>query len=141
MRIEPTTHELRTWPAFFQAVWDGRKTFEVRYDDRGYQRGDTVILREWDRDAGCTCPDHRPHGSTCEKYTGRTVTAMIGHVLASMPAKGAQRAFFGNGWVVFSLCDPVTATEPVTTLANPQAESAAVAAARMSLASRNGDRP
>jgi hypothetical protein len=32
---------------FFDEVWEGRKTFEVRKDDRDYQAGDTVVLREW----------------------------------------------------------------------------------------------
>lgn len=40
-------HELKTWPAFFRAIADGRKTFEVRRNDRGYNAGDVLWLREW----------------------------------------------------------------------------------------------
>ena len=37
-------HELKTWAPYFDAVKRGEKTFEVRKDDRGFQRGDTVRL-------------------------------------------------------------------------------------------------
>lgn len=42
------THELKIWPQFYGRVADGSKTFEVRFNDRGYQPGDIVILKEWD---------------------------------------------------------------------------------------------
>lgn len=41
-------HELKIWPQFYQAVVDGKKTFEVRENDRGFQAGDTVSLMEFD---------------------------------------------------------------------------------------------
>ena len=44
-----TTHELKTVQPYFDAVVKGRKTFEIRKDDRGgYRVGDLLILREWD---------------------------------------------------------------------------------------------
>ena len=37
------THKLKTWPSYFQRVWTGEKTFEVRLDDRGYQDRKSVV--------------------------------------------------------------------------------------------------
>lgn len=98
-------HKLKTWPTFFEAVWRGDKTFEVRLDDRGYQKGDMVTLAEWDRKDPCDCSGS-DHADDCAKFSGRTVTARVGHVMASTPPRGGQRGFVGNGYVVFSLCDP-----------------------------------
>lgn len=38
-------HKLKTWPAYFDAIARGDKSFEVRRDDRGFQKGDTVVLQ------------------------------------------------------------------------------------------------
>lgn len=41
-------HALKTWPEFYQAIDAGKKTFEIRKDDRGYNVGDVLVLREYD---------------------------------------------------------------------------------------------
>lgn len=38
-------HELKTWPQYWDAVKRGEKTFEVRRDDRGFQKGDILELQ------------------------------------------------------------------------------------------------
>lgn len=40
--------DLKIKPCFFNEVINGKKTFELRYDDRGYEEGDILILREFD---------------------------------------------------------------------------------------------
>lgn len=43
-----TTHELKSWPGYFEPVWKGEKTFEIRRgEDREYKAGDEVMLREY----------------------------------------------------------------------------------------------
>ena len=48
MSREPMLHDLKIHPGPFVEAKVGRKPFEVRRDDRGYQEGDQVLLREWD---------------------------------------------------------------------------------------------
>ena len=43
----PFTHDLKIWPDFFGPVEDRTKTFEVRRNDRNFQIGDYLCLREW----------------------------------------------------------------------------------------------
>jgi ASC-1-like (ASCH) protein len=42
----PKKHELKTLPEYFNAVNRGLKTFEIRKNDRGFEVGDTLILKE-----------------------------------------------------------------------------------------------
>lgn len=58
-------HELKIWPQFYCRVADGSKTFEVRENDRGFQPGDTVILREWDPE---------PQNAAADKYAAKGYT-------------------------------------------------------------------
>jgi len=56
-----TRHEVKSWPLFFADVRDGRKTFELRKNDRNYQIGDLLSLNEWNPETqegtgqNCTC--------------------------------------------------------------------------------------
>jgi len=43
-----TVHELKTWTEFFWDIKAGRKTFEVRVNDRDFEVGDYLVLREWE---------------------------------------------------------------------------------------------
>ena len=78
-------HHVKTWPAYWEAIADGRKTFEIRIDDRRYAEGDTVYHHEWDPDASVR--------------TGRVMRAQVGYVLHG-PAFG-----LAHGFVVFAQHD------------------------------------
>ena len=39
-------HDLKIESDYFKQVACGDKTFEIRYNDRGYQKGDTICLNE-----------------------------------------------------------------------------------------------
>ena len=41
------THHLKIKPKYFQAVIDGKKPFEIRYNDRNFKQGDRVIFEEY----------------------------------------------------------------------------------------------
>ena len=40
-------HELKTWPEYYQPLEDDIKRFEWRKDDRNFEVGDLLLLREW----------------------------------------------------------------------------------------------
>ena len=61
------THEVKSWPEYFEPLVKGAKLFDVRFDDRSYTVGDHLRIREYDDRAG--------------KYTGREITRKITYVL------------------------------------------------------------
>jgi hypothetical protein len=85
------THELKIWPSCFAAVNAGNKPFDVRENDRNFQVGDMLILREFNPDA--------------EEFTGHAVTRWVSYVLQG-GAFGVQ-----SDWCVlgFSELPPIPA--------------------------------
>lgn len=61
------THTLKTWPEYFREVKDGRKTFEIRKNDRNFQVGDTLLLQEY-------MPDE-------DDFTGRDILVSVNYIL------------------------------------------------------------
>lgn len=41
-------HVVKCWIPYFEAIDRGDKSFDVRRDDRGYQKGDTLVLEKYD---------------------------------------------------------------------------------------------
>ena len=60
------THDLKTWPEPFEAVWRGEKHHEVRVDDRSFAVGDELLLREWD--------------PKTETYSNRGIQVRVTHI-------------------------------------------------------------
>ena len=72
-------HDLKIKPKFYEDVLYGKKQFELRRDDRDFNVGDSVCLREWDEEA--------------EDYTGRSITKRIIYILRNVPEYGLQEGF------------------------------------------------
>jgi hypothetical protein len=49
MQVE---HELKCHPKNFLRLCNGSKTFEIRKNDRNFQTGDRLIIREYDPEEG-----------------------------------------------------------------------------------------
>lgn len=45
-------HKLKTIQPYFNEVKEGKKTFELRKNDRGFKQGDLLILEEFDPELG-----------------------------------------------------------------------------------------
>ncbi len=86
-------HELKTWPEMFHAVKSGKKRFELRRDDRGFQEGDRLRLMEWN-------PNARP----C--YTGHSLLVRVTFVL-----RDAEMFGLASGFCAMSIapdCEDIT---------------------------------
>ena len=47
MNRNKKTHSLKTWPEFWDEVFVGNKTFEVRKNDRDFKIGDVLELKRY----------------------------------------------------------------------------------------------
>jgi len=68
--LEVAKHELKSWPAFFEAILAGEKTHELRRsDDRTFNVGDVLLLREFD--------------PNFNRYTGRELRVKVTYVTST----------------------------------------------------------
>lgn len=74
-----TIHELKCWPEAFRAVSAGQKSHELRRDDRPYQIGDMLHLREWNR--------------ILNEYTGQWCLVQVTYITRDEPEWGLQTGF------------------------------------------------
>jgi hypothetical protein len=109
-------HELKIWPNFFNDIVSGRRTFDVRRDDRNFKPGDTIMFKEWE-------PKERGK-QDAPYYTGRTHRMRISYILDPRPGRDPDCGLV-PGYVVMGLM-PV-AFQP--TIDKPQHSSFAESAA------------
>ncbi len=72
-------HTLKIDPEWFQLAHDGIKNYEIRRNDRGYQVGDLLELKETKHSA-----EEMGAGAPLE-YTGRILERKITHILPGLP--------------------------------------------------------
>ncbi len=60
-------HDLKCWTPFYDDILSGRKTFEWRINDRGFQVGDVLRLKEYDQ--------------AKDQYTGRVYHAVVRYMI------------------------------------------------------------
>lgn len=79
-------HKLKLWPCYFESALSGDKRFEIRDNsDRGFQKGDTVELLEY---------DNQKHTIEQFKFTGRVIKGVITYVTCFSQKPG----FVVFGW-------------------------------------------
>lgn len=88
------THELKTDPEVFEAVWKGLKLFEIRFNDRSFKVGDTLHLRETKYSAA-----DMKHGHVLI-YTGREMYRIVRYAIYG-PIYGLM-----DGWVILAFDAP-----------------------------------
>lgn len=96
-------HELKTDPKVFEDIISNGKNFELRKNDRNFQVGDLLILketkysgREMARYHNGAYPGHMIDGKPLE-YTDRIVRATITYILNG-PIYGLDK-----GWAILSI--------------------------------------
>lgn len=82
MSRKPMIHEVKILPVYYDAVISNIKHFELRKDDRDYQAGYFLVLKEWE--------DGR--------YTGRETGFRIEYVLRDCPQYGLMDGYCILGW-------------------------------------------
>lgn len=84
-------HVLKTDPEVFQAVHEGSKTWEIRKNDRNFQVGDELWLKET-----MATGKKMAEGAPLE-YTGRMLARKVTYILHG-PVYG-----LADGWCVMSI--------------------------------------
>ena len=58
--------EKKVWPSYFQAIVDGKKTYELRLADFDVKEGDILVLKGWDPET--------------KEYTSRAIEKKVTYV-------------------------------------------------------------
>lgn len=87
---EPVAHIVKSWSMFFEDILSGERTSDIRFNDRRYAVGDTMLLREFN-----------PVNST---YTGREQMVLITYMQQNKSNPCAiSRDALKDGFAVLSI--------------------------------------
>lgn len=90
-------HELKILPEFFDAVASGKKTAEIRRNDRRYAAGDEIAFREFSQDAGYTGRSCGPFSVTHVCGYGQPDGQVVLSISKSAAAPGSEDGFEALG--------------------------------------------
>lgn len=82
MNRKPMTHELKILPEYYDSIVSNVKHFELRKDDRDFQVGDFVILKEYSNGT----------------YTGRETGFQIRYILRNCTEYGLMDGYCILDW-------------------------------------------
>lgn len=97
---DPNTHTLKSWPSLFEEAAVGRKKFELRRNDRNFEIGDILLLREFEPDT--------------ETYTGREKRFKVTYITSQSSPCALSNEALGDGYVILSI-------EPIQRCSNEHA--------------------
>ena len=63
----------KVWPEYFQKILDGKKKFELRLADFECNKGDILVLEEWNPET--------------KEYTGRSIKKNVEYVIKTKDTK------------------------------------------------------
>lgn len=75
--MKKTVHELKILPEFYDEVRFGNKKFELRKNDRNFQKGDILRLKEW----------------SGNRYTGEELDVVVRYILHDYDWIGLQEGY------------------------------------------------
>lgn len=88
-------HYLKSWPEFFAPVFEGKKNFELRKDDRHFRVGDILHLREWEPNTA--------------SYSGREIIKKVTFILEGIGPGGITPIHgLSRGYVIMAISDDVS---------------------------------
>lgn len=75
------THDLKVKSEYFDALASGDKCFEVRRDDRGFQKGDKLVLRRFGEEFVNKRTTYLQGNSSATKQDADTYEAEVTYIL------------------------------------------------------------
>jgi len=92
--MEKITHHVKSWETFYRDILTGKRTSDIRLNDRRYAVGDHMLLQEFDPIANSSKGD----------YTGRNCLVVITYIQNSKsnPCAISHRALHDD-YVVLSI--------------------------------------